>query len=175
MHSTLFRTVLQSLNKIMFSCAGRNIIDGPTIYKLYKNFKIDLKKSFKCVVSLCLLLIREFQMKKKKQKQRKYMHLNCTISFSVMLSQSLETRPCSHGYDIVPFHFGPFRKVVRRGVVFTRVRKNQAVRSKTGPEIGLYGKVNQKLERYDIVPFRSRVNRSGTISYRFPDLFGIYG
>ena len=52
--------------------------------------------------------------------------------------------------------------------------KNQAVRSKTGPEIGRYGKVNQKLERYDIVPFRSRVNRSGTISYRFPDLFGIY-
>ena len=38
-------------------------------------------------------------------------------------------------------------------------RKNQAVRSKTGPEIGRYGKVNQKLERYDIVPFRSRVTR----------------
>ena len=37
------------------------------------------------------------------------------------------------------------------------------VRSKTGPEIGRYGKVNQKLERYDIVPFRSHVNRSGTI------------
>ena len=34
--------------------------------------------------------------------------------------------------------------------------------------------MNQKLERYDIVPFRSGVNRSGTISYRFPDLFGIY-
>ena len=30
--------------------------------------------------------------------------------------------------------------------------------------------MNQKLERYDIVPFRSRVNRSGTISYRFSDL-----
>ena len=27
--------------------------------------------------------------------------------------------------------------------------KNQSVRSKTGPEIGRYGKVNQKLERYD--------------------------
>ena len=52
--------------------------------------------------------------------------------------------------------------------------KNQAVRSKTGPEIGRYRKVNQKLERYDIVPFRSHVNRSGTISYRLPDLFGIY-
>ena len=52
------------------------------------------------------------------------------------------------------------QKVVRRGVAFTRVRKkNQADRSKTGPEIGWYGKVNQKLERYDIVPFRSRVNR----------------
>ena len=52
--------------------------------------------------------------------------------------------------------------------------KNQAVHSKTGPEIGQYGKVNQKLERYDIVPFRSRVNRSGMISYHFLDLFGIY-
>ena len=38
--------------------------------------------------------------------------------------------------------------------------KNQSVSSKTGPEIGRYGKVNQKLERYDIVPFCSRVNRS---------------
>ena len=37
--------------------------------------------------------------------------------------------------------------------------KNQEVRSKTGPEIGRYEKVNQKLERYDIVPFRSRVDR----------------
>ena len=53
--------------------------------------------------------------------------------------------------------------------------KSQAVRSKTCLEIGRYGKVNQKLERYDVVPFRSRVNRSATISYRFPDLFGIYG
>ena len=55
--------------------------------------------------------------------------------------------------------------------------KNQSVRSKTGPEIGRYGKVDQKLERYDIEPdimlFRSRVNRSGTISYHFPDLFGL--
>ena len=64
LHSFSF-TVLQSLNNIVFSCAGRNIIDGPTVYKLYKNFKIYLKKSFKCVVSLCLLLRREFQMKKK--------------------------------------------------------------------------------------------------------------
>ena len=47
--------------------------------------------------------------------------------------------------------------------------KSQAVHSKTGPEIGQHGKVNQKLEIYDIVPFRSRV-----ISYRFPDLFSIY-
>ena len=76
-----------------------------------------------------------------------------------MLYINGKLRPCSHGYDIVPFHFGPFQKVVRRGVAFTRVRKNQAVRSKTGPEIGRYGKVNQKLERYDIVPFRSRVDR----------------
>ena len=97
------------------------------------------------------------------------------MSIFPALSLLLCLWPCSHGYDILPFYFGPFQKVVRRGVAFTRVRKNQAVRSKAGPEIGWYGKVNQKLERCDIVPFRSRVNRSGTISYRFPDLFGIYG
>ena len=50
------------------------------------------------------------------------------------------------------------------GCVHTGTEKNQAVGSKTGPEIGRYGKVNQKLERYDIVPFRSRVNR--TVRYR---------
>ena len=33
----------------------------------------------------------------------------------------------------------------------------------------------QKLERYNIVPFHFRVNRSGTMLYRFPDLLGIYG
>ena len=88
MRSTLFQTVLQSLNN-MFSCAGRNIIDGPTIYKLYKNFKIDLKRSLKCVVSLCLLLRRDFQMK---EKQRKYMYLYYTISFSVILLQNLKTK-----------------------------------------------------------------------------------
>ena len=37
--------------------------------------------------------------------------------------EQLTFRPCSHGYDIVQFHFGPFQKVVRRGVAFTRVRK----------------------------------------------------
>ena len=58
-----------------------------------------------------------------------------------------------------------------RGCVHTGTEKNQAVRSKTGPEIGRYGKVNQKLERYDIVPFRSRVNRSGTISYSLGPLY----
>ena len=41
----------------------------------------------------------------------------------------------------------------------------------TGPEIGRYGKVNQKLERYDIVPFRSCVNGSDTIS-RYRTAFG---
>ena len=62
---------------------------------------------------------------------------------------------------------------MERGCVHTGTEKSQAVRSKTGPEIGQYGEVNQKLERYDIVPFRSRVKRSGTISYNFPDLFGL--
>ena len=84
-------------------------------------------------------------------------------------------RPCSHGYDIVPFHFGPFQKVVRRGVAFTRVRKKSSGPFQNRSRNWAARKVNQKLERYDIVPFRSRVNRSGTISYRFPDLFGIYG
>ena len=31
--------------------------------------------------------------------------------------------------------------------------------SKTSPEVGRHKKVNRKLERYDFVPFRSRVNR----------------
>ena len=75
-------------------------------------------------------------------------------------------RPCSHGYDIVPFRFGPFQKVVRRGVAFTPVRKkssgpfqntsrNWAVR-KSEPEIGTirYRTVPLSCEqkRYDIVP-----------------------
>ena len=80
-------------------------------------------------------------------------------------------RPCSHGYDIVPFHFGPFQKVVRRGVAFTRVRKkssgpfqnrsrNWAVR-KSEPEIGTirYRTVPFSCEqkRYDIVPLSGPV------------------
>ena len=79
--------------------------------------------------------------------------------------------PCSHGYDIVPFHFGPFQKVVRRGVAFTRVGKkssgpfqnrsrNWAVR-KSEPEIGTirYRTVPFSCEqkRYDIVPLSGPV------------------
>ena len=59
--------------------------------------------------------------------------------------------------------------------IFDSTEKNQAVHSKTGPESGRYGKVTQKLERYNIVPFHFRVNRSGTMLYSFPDLLGIYG
>ena len=59
--------------------------------------------------------------------------------------------------------------------IFDSKEKNQAVHSKTGPEIGQYGKVTQKLERYDVVPFHFRMNRSGTMLYRFLDLLGIYG
>ena len=81
------------------------------------------------------------------------------------------SRPCSYGYDIVPFHFGPFQKVVRRGVAFTRVRKkssgpfqnrsrNWAVR-KSEPEIGTirYRTVQLSCEqkRYDIVPLSGPV------------------
>ena len=61
-------------------------------------------------------------------------------------------------YRTVPLRSVP-KNGTERGCIHTGTGKNQAVRSKTGPEIGRYGKVNQKLERYDIVPFRSRVNR----------------
>ena len=67
-------------------------------------------------------------------------------------------RPYSHGYDIVPFRSGP-KSGTERCCVHTGTEESQAVRSKTGPEIERYGKVNQTLERYDIVPFRSRLNR----------------
>ena len=40
----------------------------------------------------------------------------------------------------------PLQKAVRGGVAFKRVR--QTDRSKTGPEIGQYGKVSQKSEQY---------------------------
>ena len=44
------------------------------------------------------------------------------------------------------------------------MEKNKADRSKTGPVIGRYGKVNQELERYDVVTNRSAVNRkTGTV------------
>ena len=58
----------------------------------------------------------------------------------------------------VPFPSVP-KSSTERGCVHTGTEKNQVVRSKTRPEIGRYGKVNKKLERYDIVPFCSRVNR----------------
>ena len=95
MHSTLFQTVLQSLNKIMFSCAGRNIIDGPTIYKLYKNFKIDLKITFQMCSFIAFTPQKRVSNEKKKTKQkkeRKHMYLYCTISFSVILFQNLKTK-----------------------------------------------------------------------------------
>ena len=74
----------------------------------------------------------------------------------------------------------PLRSVsesgTEKGCVHTGTEKNQAVRSKTGPETGRYGKVNQKLERYGIVPFRSRLNRrTGPVQVHFPDLFGFCG
>ena len=84
------------------------------------------------------------------------------------------SRPCSHGYLTVPLRSVP-KSGTERGCVYTGTGKNQAVRSKTGPEYGQNRKLNQKLEGYDIVPFRSGVNRNGTISYHFPDLFSIYG
>ena len=79
------------------------------------------------------------------------------------------------GMILVHFTSVHSKSGMERGCVHMGTEKNQALRSKTGPEIGRYGKVTQKLERYDIVPFCFRVNRSGTISYRFLDLFGIYG
>ena len=59
-------------------------------------------------------------------------------------------------YRSVPFQ--P-KSGTERGCVHTGTQKNQAVRSKTVPEIRRHGKANQKLERYDIVPFRPLVNR----------------
>ena len=74
----------------MFSCAGRNIIDGPTIYKLCKNFKIDLKEKFQ----MCSFIVFTPQMRvsNEKKNQRKYMYLYYTISFSVMPLQNLKTK-----------------------------------------------------------------------------------
>ena len=85
--------------------------------------------------------------------------------------EEIQLRPCSHGYDIVQFHFGSFQKVVRRGVAFTRVRKkikrsvpkhsrNWAV-WKSEPESGTirYRTVPFSCEqkRYDIVPLSGPV------------------
>ena len=69
-------------------------------------------------------------------------------------------------YRTIPLRSVPKSGMESRGCIHMGTEKNQPVRSKTGPEIGRYGKVNQKLERYNIVPFRSCVNRSGTILYR---------
>ena len=51
----------------MFSCAGRNIIDGPTIYKLCKNFKIDLKEKFQ----MCSFIVFTPQMRVSNEKKTK--------------------------------------------------------------------------------------------------------
>ena len=73
----------------------------------------------------------------------------------------------------VPYCSVPFQEVVRRaGSVHKGTEKNQANRSTTGPKIRRYRKVKQKLKRYisyrsvpceqkwyDIVPFRSKVNK----------------
>ena len=82
-------------------------------------------------------------------------------------------RPCPNGYDIVPFHFGPFQKWYGEGLrlygygkkssgPFQNRFRNWAVR-KSEPEIGTirYRTVPFSCEqkRYDIVPFCSLVNR----------------
>ena len=72
MHSTLFQTVVQSLHKIMFSCAGRNIIDGPTIYRLYENFKIDLQKTFQ----MCKFIVFTPQKRVSNEKKTKEVHVS---------------------------------------------------------------------------------------------------
>ena len=67
----------------------------------------------------------------------------------------------------VPYHTVPLQFVPKSGterVVFTRVRKK--IKRSVPKQVQRLGKVKQKLKRYDMVPFRSRVNRSGTISYR---------
>ena len=47
-------------------------------------------------------------------------------------------------YRTVPFRSVP-KSGMERGCVHMGTEKNQAVCSKTGPEIGWYGKMNQKL------------------------------
>ena len=87
--------------------------------------------------------------------------------------KNMYTKPCSHRYDIVPFHFGSFPKSgTERGCVHTSTEKssgpfqsrsrNWAIR-KSEPEIGMirYRTVPFSCEQkqYDTVPFCSRVNR----------------
>ena len=66
----------------MFSCAGRNIIDGPTIYKLYTNFKMDLKKKFQ----MCSFIVftpqkRVSNEKKTTKKKTKEVHVSLLHNF----------------------------------------------------------------------------------------------
>ena len=80
---------------------------------------------------------------------------------------SAKLRPCSHWYNIG--QLVTLRSVPKSGTerdrIHTGTEKTQKVRSrnwavrKSEPEIGTI--------RYRTVPFRSRVNRSGMISYRF--------
>ena len=92
-------------------------------------------------------------------------------SSSVFISVSIKIvirpcpRPCSHGYDTVPSHFGPFKKVVQRGIAFTWIRKKikrsvpkqiqKLAIQKSGPEIGKirYHAIQFSCEQkqYDIV------------------------
>ena len=81
------------------------------------------------------------------------------------MSQALFTRV---QYRTVPLWFVPKSSTEMGCVHVGTEKKNQAVRSETGPETGRYGKVAQELERYDIIPFSSRANRSGMIPYHFP-------
>ena len=65
--------------------------------------------------------------------------------------------------DAILYWYGPVcsKRPVGRGVAFTRVWKNPANPSRTGPEFGWYEKVNQKSGRFANVPFHSRMNRKG--------------
>ena len=76
-----------------------------------------------------------FSLKKWKCKQflvRKCRQSHVSLSSFLLCSNRIlhcglfSFRPCSHGYDIVPFHFSPFQKMVLRGAAFTRVWKKSS-------------------------------------------------
>ena len=73
-------------------------------------------------------------------------------------------RRCPQGYDIVPFHFAPFQKVVQRGVAFTWVWKK--IKQSIPKQVRKLGDTkkwprNQK----DTISYHSVLVRTEAVSY----------